>query len=131
MNKAREYLKKVGTFYLATIEGDQPRVRPFGAVAEYNDKIYLCTSNAKNCFKQMQINPKIEISACGKDDTWIRISGEVVVDSSDDAREAMLIANPGLRNLYSIGDGIFEVLYFTKATATIYYYKTDPEVFSF
>ncbi|MGB4658382.1 MAG: pyridoxamine 5'-phosphate oxidase family protein [Mobilitalea sp.] len=131
MNKVGEYLKNVGTFYLATVEGNQPRVRPFGAVAEYNGKTYLCTNNTKNCFKQMQINPKIEISACNTDGSWIRISGEVAVDSSDDAREAMLEANPGLRNLYSIGDGVFEVLYFTKATAAIYSFKAEPEVFSF
>ncbi|GKX67494.1 pyridoxamine 5'-phosphate oxidase family protein [Inconstantimicrobium mannanitabidum] len=126
MNKVIEFLQKVGTFYLATADDDQPRVRPFGAVVEYNNKIYIATNNTKDCFKQMQQNSKVEISAT-KGAEWIRLSGTVAVDSSEAAKTAMLEANPALKNMYSVTDGLFEVLYFTKGTATFYSFKGQPE----
>lgn len=126
MNKIIEFLQKVGTFYLATADGDQPRVRPFGAVIEYNGKVYIATNNTKDCFKQMQQNSKVEISAT-KGAEWIRLSGTVAVDSSEAARTAMLEANPALKKMYSATDGIFEVLYFTKGTATFYSFTGQPE----
>jgi hypothetical protein len=81
MNRVVEFLKKCGTFYLATVEGDQPRVRPFGAVLEMKGKVYICTNNKKDCFRQIKKNPKVEI--CGmlpSGDSWIRVSGTLVVD---------------------------------------------------
>ena len=116
MNRITEELQKAGTFFIATVEGDQPRVRPFGAVAEFEGKTYICTNNTKACYAQMLANPKTEISASGPDGTWLRISGELVRDDRDEARAAMLEANPGLGMMYHVGDGIFEVLYLTTVT---------------
>jgi uncharacterized pyridoxamine 5'-phosphate oxidase family protein len=133
VNKAVEFLKKCGTFYLATMDGNQPRVRPFGAIMEYHGKVYINTNNTKNCFKQMMANPKVEISGTvvteGKT-RWIRVCGEVAVDNSMEARVAFLEACPGLKNLYKADDGIFEALFFEKGTATIYSFGTEPESFA-
>lgn len=116
MQKTLEFLKKAGTFYIATVEKDQPRVRPFGVATAYEGRLYICTSNNKACFAQMKSNPKVEISAVVGEE-WIRLTGEVAVDSSEAARAAVLEDAPFLKNMYSPSDGIFEVLYFTKGTA--------------
>lgn len=126
MNRIAQFLADSKAFYLATVEDDQPRVRPFGAVAEWDGKMYICTANTKKVFAQMLKNPKVEISAM-VGDKWIRLSGKVTVDSRAEARAAMLEANPKLKNMYSADDGVFEVLYFTEATATIYSFTEAPE----
>jgi uncharacterized pyridoxamine 5'-phosphate oxidase family protein len=126
MNKAAQFLADSKTFYVATIEGDQPRVRPFGAVAEWDGKTYICTNNKKKVFAQMLKNPKVEVSAM-VGDKWIRLVGKVAADPRQEAKAAMLEANPALKNLYSVNDGIFEVLYFTEATATICSFTEKPE----
>ena len=110
MNRIVEELKKAGVFYLATVEGDQPRVRPFGAVSEIDGYAYICTNNTKPVYKQLQANPKAEISAMLPGGEWLRICGDLVRDDRDEAREAMLKDNPSLGGMYHIGDGIFEVL---------------------
>ena len=130
MNRAAEFLKNSGTFYLATTEGDQPRVRPFGAVMEYEGKTYICTNNTKECFKQMIKNPKVEISAMYQGE-WIRICAEAVPDPRREAKKAMLDGMSSLRKMYSEDDGIYEVLYLNKATATIYSFTKEPESFVF
>ena len=127
MNRITEELQKAGTFFIATVEGDQPRVRPFGAVAEFEGKTYICTNNTKACYSQMLANPKTEISASGSDGTWLRISGELVRDDRDEARAAMLEANPGLGMMYHVGDGIFEVLYLTNVTGKKFSFTAAPE----
>lgn len=127
MNRITEELQKAGTFFIATVEGDQPRVRPFGAVAEFEGKTYICTNNTKACYAQMLANPKTEISASGSDGTWLRISGELVRDDRDEARAAMLEANPGLSMMYHVGDGIFEVLYLTNVTGKKFSFTAAPE----
>lgn len=126
MNRIAEFLNDCGTFYLATAENNQPHVRPFGAVMEWDGKTYICTNNTKQVYAQMLANPKIEISAAqgGK---WIRLEGTVTTDSRREAKEAMLQAVPSLNNLYRMDDGIFEVLYFTEAKATIYSFSDKPE----
>lgn len=128
MNKAAQFLKDCGTFFLATDDEGQPRVRPFGAVAEFEGKTYISTNNTKKCYKQMLKNAKIEISGVlgGK---WIRITGEAVADSRREAKQAMLEENPLLKKMYSLDDGIFEVLYLNNATATIYSFTGEPETF--
>ncbi len=131
MKKALEFLKESETFYLATTEGDQPRVRPFGAVFEYEGKLYIATANTKNCFKQMVENPKVEISSMNKSGQWIRITGEVANDDRREVKECALETVPVLKNMYNIDDGIFAVLYFTKGTATISSFTDAPETFSF
>jgi uncharacterized pyridoxamine 5'-phosphate oxidase family protein len=130
MNKALEFLKECGLFYLATTEGDQPRVRPFGAVFEYEGKLYIVTSNKKDCFKQMLQNPKVEISGMNKKGQWIRVTGEVANDDRHEVKELALDAVPSLKSMYSADDGVFAVLYFTKGTATISSFKDEPETFS-
>lgn len=130
MKKALEFLKECGTFYLATNEGDQPRVRPFGAVFEYEGKLYIVTNNTKKCFKQMLENPKVEICSVNKKSQWIRVTGEVVNDNRREVKQLALETNPSLKSMYSIDDGIFSVLYFSKGTATIYSFTDEPETFS-
>jgi uncharacterized pyridoxamine 5'-phosphate oxidase family protein len=126
MNKAVLFLRDCGTFYLATEEEGQPRVRPFGAVIEYEGKTYICTNNTKRCFKQMIKNPKIEISAT-KGGEWIRVTAEAVVDPDRAVKQRMLEEVPSLKNLYKVDDDIFEVLYLANATATIYSFAGQPE----
>ena len=130
MKKALEFLQDSGIFYLATNEGGQPRVRPFGAVFEYEGKLYIVSSNKKECFKQMLENPKVEISTMNKKGQWIRVTGEVANDDRSEVKEFALEAVPSLKSMYNINDGIFAVLYFTKGTATISSFTAEPETFS-
>ena len=130
MNKALEFLQESRIFYLATTEGDQPRVRPFGAVFEYEGKLYIVTNNTKKCFKQMLQNSKVEISSMNKKGQWIRVTGEVANDDRREVKELALDAVPSLKSMYSIDDGIFAVLYFTKGTVTISSFNAEPETFS-
>lgn len=129
MKKTLEFLQESGTFYLATVEGDQPRVRPFGAVFEYEGKLYIVTNNTKKCFKQMLENPKVEMCGMNKKGQWIRVTGEVVNDDRSEVKKFALEAVPSLKSMYSVDDGIFAVLYFTKGTATISSFTTKPETF--
>ena len=128
MNKIVEELKKTGVFYVATMDGDQPRVRPFSSLTEIDGKLYICTNNQKDCYKQMTANPKIEICGMAKDGSWLRISGKAVRDDRDEARKAMLEDPTGPSNLYTLGDGIFEVLRVEDAVCTKYSFTSAPEV---
>ena len=130
MNRAFDFLKAAGTFYLATVEGDQPRVRPFGAVALFEDKLYITTGNGKAVFAQLMADPKIEISGMVGGD-WIRLSAVAMRDERREAKTAMLEQNPELRNLYNEDDGVMEVLYLTDATVTICSFTKPPVQFSF
>jgi uncharacterized pyridoxamine 5'-phosphate oxidase family protein len=130
MKRALEFLKECGTFYIATNEGDQPRVRPFGAAFEYEGKLYILTNNKKESFKQMMQNPKVEISCTNKQNQWIRITGEVANDDRREVKEFALEAYPSLKSMYNIDDGIFSVLYFTRGKASIYSFAAAPETFS-
>lgn len=131
MNEVYQYLKDCGTFYLATCEGDQPRVRPFGVVDMFEGKVYIQTGNVKRVFAQMKNNPKIEICAVGKDGTWIRVSATAVRDDRIEARQHMLDENPELKSMYAADDGNCEVLYLKDATATIYSFTAEPRTFRF
>lgn len=129
MNKIVEELKKAGVFYIATVDkAGQPRVRPFGAVTEFEGKVYFCTSNTKDCYAQMLANPATEISGMQPEGTWLRITGKLVRDDRDEARSAMLEDNPNLKDMYHIGDGIFEVLYLDNAVCTKYSFTAEPVV---
>lgn len=130
MKKACDFLKECGVFYLATMEGDQPRVRPFGALAIFEDKLYIMTGNIKPVFAQISRNPKIEICAC-KGDTWIRITADAVIDSRFEARKAMLDQNPDLRAMYDENDGNIEVMYLGNAKAVLSSFVAAPEVWEF
>lgn len=126
MKKVYDFLKEADTYFLATNDGDQPRVRPFGTIHIYENKLYIQTGRTKNVAKQIMANPKVEISAM-KGDEWIRVSGELVPDENVDAQEAMLDAYPHLRAMYTTGaDGNSAVYYFKDATATIYSFTHEP-----
>jgi len=130
MREVLEYLKECGVFYVATNEQGQPRVRPFGVVADFEDKLYISTNNQKDVFKQMQENPRIEI--CGmKNGTWIRVEAIVVRDNRKEAREKMLADNPSLEEMYAADDGKMEVLYLQNTTATISSFTDEPKVITF
>lgn len=130
MEEVYEFLKECGTFYLATIDGDKPHVRPFGALNIFEDKLYLQTGKSKNVSKQMQANPHIEISGTigGK---WIRVEGEVVRDDRYEAKFDMLEHNPELKSLYSADDDNTEVLYLKNAKATFYSFVDAPREVEF
>lgn len=130
MQEVYEFLKRCKTYYLATVDGDQPRVRPFGTVDVFENKLYIQTGKVKNVAKQLQVNPKIEI--CGMaDDKWIRVEAIAVEDDRVEARRHMLDAYPTLKARYSAEDGNTEVLYLKDATATIYSFADAPKVIRF
>ncbi|MEA4813549.1 MAG: pyridoxamine 5'-phosphate oxidase family protein [Oscillospiraceae bacterium] len=130
MQKVYEFLKKSGAFYLATAEGNQPRVRPFGAVNVFEGKLYIQTGKVKKVYKQMKTNPKVEI--CGMvNEQWIRIEATVVEDDRVEASQSLLDAYPILNNRYHAGDGNCTVFYLKDATATIYSMEAEPEVIHF
>ena len=130
MSRAVDYLHEARTFYVATDDHGQPRVRPFGAVMDYQGRVYLCTNNTKAVFRQLVADPRIEIAACAPGGDCIRITGRAVVDDSDAARAVMLDAHPGLRRTYSEGDGLLEVFYPTGATVFIFHGAAAPETYT-
>lgn len=117
MNEVYEFLKSCGTYYLATVEGDQPRVRPFGTVDLFEGRLYIQTGKVKNVSKQLAANPKAEICAF-MDGKWLRVAGKLIEDDRCEARKHMLDAYPNLRAMYSEDDGNTQVLYFEDAEAT-------------
>ena len=130
MQEVYEFLKKCGVYYLATVEGDQPRVRPFGTVDIFEDKLYIQTGKVKEVSKQIQANPKVEISAFA-DGVWVRISGKLVRDDRIEPKKHMLEAYPNLQAMYSAEDDNTEVLYFEDATATFSSFTAAPKVIKF
>ncbi len=127
MKEVYDFLKKCKTYYLATVDGDQPRVRPFGTVDMFEDKLYIQTGKVKNVSKQMQANPKIEI--CAFDDgEWIRVAATAVRDDRVEVKQHMLDAYPNLQKMYKADDDNTEVLYLKDATATIYSFAATPRV---
>ena len=130
MESAYEFLKECGVFYLATVEDDQPRVRPFGAVCVFEDKLYIITNNQKDVYKQIQTNSKVEISGMAKG-KWIRLAAEAVRDDRVEARKAMLDANPSLRSMYKEDDGLMEVLILQNAKGAICSFTEAPIPFAF
>ena len=130
MKRVYEFLKKAEVYYLATVEGDQPRVRPFGTVNEFEGKLYIQTGKVKPTSRQLAVNPKAELCAF-KDGEWIRISCELVEDDRVEARKSMLDVYPNLRRMYDENDGNTQVFYMKNATATISSFVNSPVVISF
>ena len=126
MKEVYEFLKSAGTYYLATVDGDQPRVRPFGTINVFEDKLYIQTGKSKDVSKQIQANPKVEICAFA-DGKWIRIAGKLVRDERREAKADMLEAYPNLKAMYSADDDNTEVLYFENAVATISSFTEPPK----
>lgn len=130
MQEVYEFLKKAETYYLATVAGDQPRVRPFGTVDLYEDKLYIQTGLVKDVAKQMLANPKVEISAMA-DGKWIRIAAEAILDDNVAAQEHMLEAYPNLQAMYKPGDGNTAVFYLKNATAQICSFTEPAKTINF
>ena len=130
MKRVEQFLKEAGTYYLATTDGDQPRVRPFGTIHIFEDKLYLQTGKVKDVSKQIHANPKVEICAF-KDGEWLRVSGELVEDDRREARQSMLDAYPELQKMYSADDGNTEVFYLKNAKAVFSSFTKAPETVTF
>lgn len=130
MQEVYEFLKKCGTYYLATVEGDQPRVRPFGTVDIFEGKLYIQTGKVKNVSKQMAANPKVEICAFGEG-KWVRVAATAVEDDRVEARQHMLDAYPSLQGMYKADDGNCQVLWLKDATATFASFGGAPTVVKF
>ena len=130
MDEVLDFLKKCWVYYLATVEWDQPRVRPFGTINVFENKLYIQTWKSKNVSKQIQANPKVEISGT-LEWRWIRVSWKLVRDDRIEAKKAMLDNYPELRGMYDENDDNTEVLYFKNAVATIYSFTEAPKVFNF
>lgn len=130
MNEVYEFLKSAQTYYLATVEGDQPRVRPFGTVNIFEGKLYIQTGKIKPVSKQLQVNPKAEICAF-KDGQWVRVSGELIRDDRREAKVSMLESYPSLQGMYSPDDDNTEVLYFKDATAVFSSFTSTPKTVKF
>lgn len=123
MNEVLQFLTENPTFYLATVEGTTPKVRPFGFVMNYQDKLYFCTSNKKNVYKQLTQNPYFEVSATSKSHEWIRLKGKAVFHSTKETKQAALTAAPFLSNMYSVDDPSFELFYIEEAEANFFNMK--------
>ena len=130
MNEVYEFLKKCGTYYLATADGDQPRVRPFGTVDIFDGCLTIQTGKSKDVAKQMEANPNVEICAFDGD-TWLRIAGKAVLDDSIEAVEHMLSSYPHLKAMYTPRDGNATVFKITEATATFASFTAPPRIVTF
>lgn len=130
MERVYNFLKEAGVYYLATVEGDQPRVRPFGTANVFEGKLYIQTGKVKPCSQQILTNPKVEISAF-HNGTWIRIAGELAEDDRVEAKKSMLDAYPDLRAMYNENDGNTQVFYFKNAVATFASFGAAPETVTF
>lgn len=130
MQKFYDFIKAAGTYYLATVDGDQPRVRPFGTIDLFEGKLGIQTGKKKEVYKQVMANPKVEICAMNEG-KWIRIEGEMYADESVEAAEHMLNDYPNLRAMYTPGDGNCVVLYFKSGKATICSFTEAPVVIEF
>lgn len=131
MQEVYAFIKAQKTYYIATVEGDQPRVRPFGTVHIFEGKLYIQTGKKKDVSHQMDANPKIEIVAYDNKGTWIRVAAEVVADERIEAQESMLTEYPELRSMYTPGDGNNIVYYLKNATATFSSFGADKRVIQF
>lgn len=130
MKRVYEFLKKAEVYYLATVEGDQPRVRPFGTINEFEGKLYIQTGKIKPTSHQLAANPKAEISAfC--EGTWIRVACTLVNDDRIEAKKSMLDAYPNLRGMYNENDDNTQVLYMENVTATFCAFGKEPEIVKF
>jgi len=130
MDKVLKFLKDAETYYLATVEGDQPKVRPFGTAHIFEGKLYIQTGKVKDVSKQLHQNPKAEICAF-KNVEWLRVSGKLIEDNRNEARQSMLDAYPGLQKMYKADDGNTEVFYFENATAIFSSFTHEPQIIEF
>lgn len=130
MQEIYDFIKECGTYYLATVDGECPKVRPFGTIDMFEGKLYIQTGKVKDVSKQIAANPNVEL-CCFNGGSWLRLSGKLVRDESREAKKHMLDAYPNLRGMYSEDDDNTEVLYFTEATATISSFTAAPKTVKF
>ena len=130
MHEVYQFLKSAGTYYLATMDGDQPRVRPFGTIDLFEDRLYIQTGKCKDVANQLKANPKIEISAMFEG-RWIRLAAEAILDENIEAQIHMLDNYPTLKAMYTPGDGNTEVYRLQNVTAAICSFTAEPEVYEF
>lgn len=130
MNEIYEFLKQAGVYYLATVEGDQPRVRPFGTIDVFEGRLYIQTGLSKPVARQMLANPHVELCAF-REGKWIRVTAEAVHDPRVEAEAHMLDAHPELKGMYSAGDGNTAVFALTNGSAVIASFGAEPTVISF
>ncbi|MDR1089385.1 MAG: pyridoxamine 5'-phosphate oxidase family protein [Coriobacteriales bacterium] len=125
MDEVLEFLKETKTYFLATVEGDQPHVRPFGTIHRYNGRLYIQTGRSKEVSHQIAVNPQVEICAWAGAD-WVRIKATLVDDESMEAQQSLLDDYPELQPMYKAGDGNNQVLYLKDATASFYSFGSEP-----
>ena len=130
MHAVYEFLKSCGVYYLATVDGDQPRVRPFGTIDLYDGRLYIQTGKSKDVANQLKANPKIEISGMSGG-RWIRLEAEAILDDNIEAQIHMLDNYPDLKKMYTPGDGNTEVYRLQNVTAAICSFTSEPEVYEF
>jgi uncharacterized pyridoxamine 5'-phosphate oxidase family protein len=130
MDEVYEFLKKVGTYYLATVEGDQPRVRAFGTIERFEGRLYLQTGRKKEVSRQIAANPKVELCAFNGQQ-WLRVAATLEEDPRIEAQEHLLAAYPELADLYQPGDGNNQVLYLKDVTATFTTFGSEPQTVTF
>ena len=130
MQQVYDLLQKCGTYYLATVEGEQPRVRPFGTVDLFEGKLYLQTGLSKSVAQQLKADPKVELCAFDGE-RWLRVAATAVYDDNLEAQKHMLAAYPSLQAMYQPGDGNTAVYYLKDATATFSSFTAAPEVVRF
>ena len=130
MKEVQEFLKGCGVYFLATVDGDKPKVRPFGTAEIFEDHLYIQTGKSKDVSKQIQVNPNVELCAF-KDGKWIRVSGKLVRDDKKKKKKDMLDKNPSLRGMYNENDDNTEVLYFESGIAVISSFTDAPKTIEF
>ena len=128
MNRVVEALKAHSPFFVATIEGNTPRVRPFSSVTEFEGNLYLCCNNQKEVYKQLKKNPRLALCGMSKEGTWLRVSGVAVEDDRVEARAAMLADPTGPSMLYTADDGLFVVFKIKDVRAVRFAFGKEPEV---
>ena len=126
LEKITRFLKDAGAYYLATVDGDQPRVRPFGTAHIFEGRLYIQTGKVKDVAKQLEKNGKAEL-CCFDGQRWLRLSGKLVADDRLEAKQSMLDAYPSLQKMYRADDGNTIVYYFTEATAVFSSFTAPPE----
>ncbi len=130
MKEVQEFLKSAGVYYLATVDNNKPKVRPFGTAEIFEDHLYIQTGKSKDVYKQILNNPYVELSAF-KDGKWIRVEGKLISDDRVEAKKDMLDKNPSLRGMYNENDDNTIVLYFESGKATIYSFTEEPKIIEF
>ena len=130
MKEVWQFIKECGVYYLATVDKDEPKVRPFGTAEIFEDRLYIQTGKKKDCFKQIEKNPNVEL-CCFKDGKWLRLKGKLVNDDRVEAKKDMLDKNPSLRGMYDENDDNTAVLYFADAVATFYSFTEAPKEIRF